>query len=79
MTLEQKRLLHPLINQTSTQKAVNLAAVISLAWPFSISRIWFLVYCETFSARLDPLSLHTAYGQAARAQQTAMPAVLRGL
>lgn len=79
MTSEQKRLLHPLIQQTPTQKAVNLAAAISLAWPFSISRVWFLAYCETFSTRLDPISLHTAYGQAARAQQTAMPAVLRGL
>ena len=78
MRPEQKRLLSPLTKQTPVQKAVNLAAVISLASPFSIPRVWFLAYCETFSAVLDPLSLHTAYGQAARAQQTAMPAVLRG-
>ncbi len=63
MTPEQKRLLHPLINQTSTQKAVNLAAVISLAWPFSISRIWLLAYHETFLSVLDPICLNEACGQ----------------
>lgn len=50
MTPEQKRLLHPLTPQTSPQKAANLATVVSLVWPFSISRTWLLAYCETFSA-----------------------------
>jgi len=48
MTPEQKRLLYPLTHQTSTQKAANLAAAASLAWPFSILRTWLLAYHETF-------------------------------
>lgn len=61
MNPEQKRLLGPLTKQTPVQKVVNLAAVVSLAWPFSISRVWFLAYCETFSAVLDPVSLPATY------------------
>lgn len=60
MTPEQKRLLHPLTPQTPPQKAANLATVVSLVWSFSISRTWLLAYCETFSARFDPISLHAA-------------------
>lgn len=63
MTPEQKRLLHPLTHQIPTQKALNLAAAVSLAWPFSIARTWLLTYSETFSAMFDPICLHAACGQ----------------
>lgn len=63
MTPEQKRLLYPLTRQTSTQKAANLAAAVSLAWPFSILRTWLLAYHETFLSVLDPICLNEACGQ----------------
>lgn len=63
MTPEQKRLLHPLTRQTQTQKAVNLATAVSLAWPFSILRTWLLTYHETFLSVLDPVCLNEACGQ----------------
>ena len=70
MTPEQKRLLHPLTHQTPTQKALNLAAAVSLAWPFSIARTWLLTYGETFSAMLDPICLHAACGQDTRKKRS---------
>ncbi len=65
MTPEQKRLLYPLTRQTPTQKAVNLATAVSLAWPFSILRTRLLTYHETFLSVLDPVCLHAACGQEA--------------
>jgi hypothetical protein len=66
MTPEQKRLLRPLTPQTPVQQAVNLLAAISLSWPFSISRTWFLTYCKTFSSMLDPVCLRAACGKTVR-------------
>ncbi len=79
MTPEQKRLLYPLTRQTSTQKAANLAAAVSLAWPFSIARTWLLTYCETFSAMIDPICLHAACGQDARQELSSTKRKTEGL
>lgn len=62
MTPEQKRLLYPLTRQTPMRKVANLAAAVSLAWPFSILRTWLLAYHETFLSVLDPICLYKACG-----------------